>query len=277
MLASVVGKVRPLTESPAPLTVACEMVTEEAPVLVNVSDWLLLVPTVIEPNERFDGFEVSCPAVVPVPERGKLTLPCAPVVAKATLPVKLPLPVGAKVTVVEVLVPACRVRGSARLLIVNPAPLKVAWLIVRSAVPVFEIVTLLFWFDPTVTLPKLSCAGFRVRTPPFAAVPVAVTAARTSEFAPRKESVCERLPLALGLYCTVNAALWPAASTCGCVRPITCKLALDPVMPLIVTDEVELFVSVSCRDLLLPTATVPKFKLALPSTTPPPPEFPDKL
>ena len=43
--ASVAGRVRPLTENPAPLTLACEMVTEVPPVLVNVSDLLELLPT----------------------------------------------------------------------------------------------------------------------------------------------------------------------------------------------------------------------------------------
>jgi hypothetical protein len=68
----------------------------------------------------------------------------------------------------------------------------------------------------------------------------------------------------------LNVALWPAATTCGCAKPITCKLELDPVTELIVTEEVELLVSVSCRDLLVPTGTVPKFKLAFVSVTPPP-------
>ena len=43
--ASVTGADSPLREKPAPLTLACEMVTEVPPVLVKVSDWLELLPT----------------------------------------------------------------------------------------------------------------------------------------------------------------------------------------------------------------------------------------
>jgi hypothetical protein len=100
-------------------------------------------------------------------------------VVNATVPLKLPALVGAKVNVAEVLFPACSVIGSAMLLIVKPAPLKVAWLMLRSDVPVFEIVTVLFWFDPTATLPKVSCVGFSVKTPPFDADPVAEIEAST--------------------------------------------------------------------------------------------------
>ena len=42
---SVVGKVNPLTEKTAPVTLAWDMVTADPPVLVNVSDLLLLLPT----------------------------------------------------------------------------------------------------------------------------------------------------------------------------------------------------------------------------------------
>lgn len=42
---SVVGKVNPLTEKAAPVTLAWDMVTEDPPVFVTVSDLLLLLPT----------------------------------------------------------------------------------------------------------------------------------------------------------------------------------------------------------------------------------------
>ena len=140
---SVAGSVRPVTDRPAPVTFACVMVTEAPPTLVSVSDKLVLVPVVIEPNAKLDEESFSWPGAMPVPESGKLTSPCAPVVVNATLPAKLPVLGGANVTVADVLLPACKVSGSARLLIVNPAPLRVAWLIVRSAVPVLEMVRLL--------------------------------------------------------------------------------------------------------------------------------------
>ena len=42
---NVVGSVSPITEKPAPVTVACEMVTFDPPVFVSVSERLLLLPT----------------------------------------------------------------------------------------------------------------------------------------------------------------------------------------------------------------------------------------
>lgn len=66
------------------------------------------------------------------------------VVAKATLPVKLPLAGGANAMVAEVESPGCKVSGRARLLMAKPAPLSVAWLMLRSLPPLFERVTVLF-------------------------------------------------------------------------------------------------------------------------------------
>src|SRR5271157_4762285 len=45
LAARVTGRFRPLTEKPVPLGVTCEIVTLAAPVLVKVSDLLLLLPT----------------------------------------------------------------------------------------------------------------------------------------------------------------------------------------------------------------------------------------
>ncbi len=41
----VVGRVSPVMEKPAPVTLACEIVTVVPPVLVSVSDRLALLPT----------------------------------------------------------------------------------------------------------------------------------------------------------------------------------------------------------------------------------------
>jgi hypothetical protein len=59
------------------------------------------------------------------------------VVAKVTLPLKLPTAVGANVMVAEVDVPGFSVSGRARVLIENPAPLKVADVMARLAPPLF--------------------------------------------------------------------------------------------------------------------------------------------
>jgi hypothetical protein len=60
--ASVIGIFRPLTEKPVPLTVASEIVTAVAPVLVSVSVRLDLLVFVTLPNER-DGDEAASAAL----------------------------------------------------------------------------------------------------------------------------------------------------------------------------------------------------------------------
>jgi len=70
----VAGRVSPLTEKPAPLGVACEIVTLDPPVLVKVSDVLLLFPTCTLPNARLAGLGESAPAVTPVPVKGSATV-----------------------------------------------------------------------------------------------------------------------------------------------------------------------------------------------------------
>ena len=109
-----------------------------------------------------------------------------------TLPVKLPAPVGANVTLSEAVPPACSVSGRDRLLVENPVPLKVAWLTMISVPPVLERVTLLVWLDPTLILPKATDDGLSDSCPEAADVPEAVSDTRTSELAPKSERVRDR-------------------------------------------------------------------------------------
>ena len=55
----VTGKVTPLTEKPAPVTLACEILTAVPPVLVTVSDRLPFLPTVTLPKLRLAGETLS--------------------------------------------------------------------------------------------------------------------------------------------------------------------------------------------------------------------------
>lgn len=143
MAARDTGRVRPLMEKPVPLGVACVMVTEEAPVLVKVSDKLLFAPTWMLPNARLEGLGERVPGGTPAPARLNTRLLLTPdaVVAKVTLPVKLAALGGANVIVAEVAPPGCSVTGTGRLLIVNPAPLKVADVMLRGVPPLFERAT----------------------------------------------------------------------------------------------------------------------------------------
>src|SRR5208282_255081 len=64
---NVKGKDSPLKLNPVPLAAAAEMVRLDPPVLVSVSDRLLLLPTWTLPNAKLEGLGESTPAVTPVP------------------------------------------------------------------------------------------------------------------------------------------------------------------------------------------------------------------
>jgi hypothetical protein len=51
----------PSTLKPAPVIVACEIVTEAVPVLVRVRDWVLLEPVFTFPKARFVALAASDP------------------------------------------------------------------------------------------------------------------------------------------------------------------------------------------------------------------------
>jgi hypothetical protein len=120
---SVVGKVSPLIENPAPLAEAAEIVTAAPPVFVSVSDKFELLPTCTLPNARLAGFGLSVPSATPVPETGIVKFGFDPFDVIDTDPLTAPAAVGANFTVNEVLCPAFSVIGSVNPAMLNPAPL----------------------------------------------------------------------------------------------------------------------------------------------------------
>ena len=216
-------------EKPAPLAVACEIVTVDPPVLVKVSDLLLLLPTWILPKARLEGLGVRVPAESPVPEKLSTTVLffCFPffssaVIANETLPLKFPLPVGANVIAVEVPFPACTVSGRARLLIENPAPLIVADVTVRSVPPLFARATAVTWWPPTLVWPKGIGEGLGESSPIVTALPEADRETiGCCELCPSKAIVVAGLPGSVGLNWTLNGVLCPTANTIGSAMPVT--------------------------------------------------------
>lgn len=93
-------------------------------------------------------------------------------VVNVALPLKVPAPGGANVIVAEAAFPACTVSGRTRLLIENPAPLNVACVMVTSFPPLFERVTALAWWPPTLVFPKAIGEGL-ADSFPFATAPAA--------------------------------------------------------------------------------------------------------
>ena len=98
-------------------------------------------------------------AAAPDPEsemaRGELVA----LLVTVTLPERLPVVVGANVTLKEVDCPAARVTGSAKPVALNPAPLMLICETDTLELPVFARVTLCVPLAPEVMLPKLSEAG----------------------------------------------------------------------------------------------------------------------
>jgi hypothetical protein len=87
---SVRGKLSPLIEKAAALELACVMVTDDPPVLVRVSDKLVLLPTWALLNARVVEFAVSAPGVTPVPDRGRFMAGLEALEVKTKLPLELP-------------------------------------------------------------------------------------------------------------------------------------------------------------------------------------------
>jgi hypothetical protein len=88
-----------------------------------------------------------------------------------TVPLAVPVEVGANLTEYVALCPAVRVKEELIPLRVNPAPLMVTFETETLVPPVFVIVPDKDWFEPTVTLPKFRELGLELSCPAVA-VPV---------------------------------------------------------------------------------------------------------
>jgi hypothetical protein len=156
-----------------------------------------------------------------------LLLKCLPffwsaLVANVTLPVKAPLVVGANAMIADEACPAGSVSGRLRLLIANPAPLNVAWVIVRSVPPLFERLMLLVLLEPTLTFPKATGEGVGESFPTETPFPDAdMEAIGCSEVWSVKASVVDGAPGSAGWNWTLNETLCPAGNTVGSARPVT--------------------------------------------------------
>jgi hypothetical protein len=114
---------------------------------------------------------------------------------------------------------------------------------------------------PTVTLPKLRLAGFDPSTPGATPVPDNAIVSVGFEAFELIVTVPLALPVDSGVNVTLKVALWPPASVAGVMIPL--RLNPVPLMPTceIVTLEPPALVTVSDRDLLLPTVTLPRLRL----------------
>jgi len=92
------GRINPLMLNPLPLTFACETVIVVPPVLVRVSDWVVLAFTWILPKLSVCELADSTPGVAPVPESVILSVGFEALLASVTLPLAAPPDCGVNVT-----------------------------------------------------------------------------------------------------------------------------------------------------------------------------------
>jgi len=128
--------VNPLIVKPAPETLSEETFTLVLPVLLNVTVWLLLLPTFTFPKLKLLGPAASwLVAVTPVPLRAIVVGEVGALLVIVRLPVTLLVVVGEKLTVKDAEFPGVTVVGSGRPLNLNPFPEIVACETLRFAVP----------------------------------------------------------------------------------------------------------------------------------------------
>lgn len=120
---SVAGALIPLKTKPVPLIPTCEIVTLEAPVLVNVSerDWVL--PTVTLPKLRLLGLDPKAPGATPAPAKGIVIVGLAAFEVMVIVPLALPADTGVNVALKVALCPAASVTGAVIPLRLKPVPL----------------------------------------------------------------------------------------------------------------------------------------------------------
>lgn len=174
------GKVRPLRLNPVPLAAAAEIVRLDPPVLVRVSDRLVLLPVCTLPKARLVGFGDSVPWVAPVPESGMDSVALLALELMVKVPLAAPAAVGVKTALKVALCPALSVAGRPGPVKLNPLPLAAALLMVTLSPPLFVTVTGTVLLLPTVMVPKLTLLGLGVSVP--GATPVPDSAMLSGEF-----------------------------------------------------------------------------------------------
>jgi len=119
------------------------MVALASPVLVTVSASDLLLPTCTLPKLRLDWVDARVAGVTliaPVPESPTLSVGLEALLARARLPLTMPVACGVNATLkLGLLWPGSKVKGRLKPLTLNPAPVVAAWVMVKLEPP--ELVT----------------------------------------------------------------------------------------------------------------------------------------
>ena len=184
-----------------------------------VSVCVPVAPTVMLPKLTLEGVTESC-GCVPVPLKEIVAGELVALLTTVTLPARLPVEVGAKLTLKDVDWPAARLSGSVIPLVVNPVPLALTCEMETLEFPVLEIVTLCVALDPVARLPKFSEEG-DAESCSVVATPVPPSAITSDEFGALLISVTlpEAVPAEAGANPMVNAEEPPAGTESGRTSP----------------------------------------------------------
>ena len=180
---------------------------------------MLVTPTVTLPKLTLEGVSEIC-GCTPAPVREIVAGEFVALLTTVTLPERLPVEVGAKVTLKDVDCPGARLKGSAIPVVLNPAPFSPICEMETLEVPLLEIVTLFMALDPVATLPKLSDVG-DAESSSVVAVPVPARGTTSDEFGALLISVMlpEAVPAEAGAKRMLNAEEPPAGTESGKANP----------------------------------------------------------
>lgn len=171
---AMVAPLRPLpTVMPVPVAVIPEIVTLELPVFVRLTASISLLPTASFPKLRLVGdAEIVRVSAIAVPLMLNVNTVAPELLLSVTIPVSVPVVVGANFSVKSLVPPAGSVNGVVSPLVVKPVPLSVALEMVTLPVPPFFNCTDWVLLAPTGTLPNATLLGVAVNACVLAATPV---------------------------------------------------------------------------------------------------------
>ena len=151
----------PLALNPAPDTVTLEIVTFEFPLFFRVTVNELLLPSITLPNGKLVGVAPSrVLEATPVPLSASASGEFGALLTSESDPLTAPADAGANTTLNVEFPPAAIVFGMVSPVVLKPAPVIFAVVIVTLAFPPFDKVIVCELLFPTVTLPKLALVGF---------------------------------------------------------------------------------------------------------------------
>lgn len=179
----------------------------------------------------------------------------------ASVEVSVPAVAGVNVTDKFTPAPAASVYGKVIPLTLKPEPVVLAAESVRLDPPVFDSARVWVWLLPIVTVPRFMLVGDADKVPAVTPVPLNDTFTVGLDAFELMANVEVHVPAAVGAKPTDKFTLAPAARVYGNAMPLTLKPEPLTLAAEIVRLDPPVFERVTDCVWLLPTVTVPRFKL----------------